>query len=163
MAWLGCTPHTCALPLPHAPAPLAPHPWQERDSRMRSAPPPWLPQPPPRCHYFSSFFLNKLYRDSGEYNYQQVRRWTMPNRLKSSGQASANVLSVDCIVMPVHCGVHWTCAVVDLRGCRFLYYDSMSVRGGRAGAGMGWGRGGEGKGGGGEEGRGGRRRRWLKP
>ncbi len=25
-----------------------------------------------RCHFFSSFFLNKLYRDEGRYNYANV-------------------------------------------------------------------------------------------
>jgi hypothetical protein len=30
------------------------------------------PRPPPRCHFFSTFFLNKLYQDTGTYNYANV-------------------------------------------------------------------------------------------
>ena len=40
----------------------------------------------PRCHFFNSFFINKLYRDDGKYKYTNVRRWTLPNKLKGNGQ-----------------------------------------------------------------------------
>jgi hypothetical protein len=29
-------------------------------------------QGPPRCHFFSTFFLNKLFQDTGQYNYANV-------------------------------------------------------------------------------------------
>ena len=102
----------------------------------------------PRCHFFSTFFANKLYKDAG-YNYDQVgyarvggtaarshvtvpigaqvRRWTLPNRLASSGQASECILDCDRIVVPVHQGMHWVCAVVDLQHKKLVYYDSLRV------------------------------------
>jgi hypothetical protein len=43
----------------------------------------------PKCHFFSSFFLNKLYKDAHEYNYSSVRRWTLEKRLKGQNQARA--------------------------------------------------------------------------
>jgi hypothetical protein len=133
----------------------------------------------PRCHFFSTFFANKLYKDTG-YSYDQarcarccalgwglprsvrslaasrgspgtapgcmappyaslppspppllaqVRRWTLPKRLAAAGQASASVLDCDRIVLPVHQGVHWVCAVVDLQRRRLVYYDSLKVSG----------------------------------
>ena len=57
----------------------------------------------------------------------QVRRWTMPKRLAVSGQASESILDVDRIVVPVHQGMHWVCAVIDLQQRKFIYYDSLKV------------------------------------
>jgi hypothetical protein len=57
----------------------------------------------------------------------QVRRWTMPKRLASSGQASSCILDVDRIVVPVHQGLHWVCAVIDLQHQKLIYYDSLKV------------------------------------
>jgi Ulp1 family protease len=82
----------------------------------------------PRCHFFHSFFANNLYKDTG-YKYGQVQRWTRPKKLKSTGQASASVLDCDRIIMPVHQGVHWVCAVIDLAQRKFVYYDSLGVSG----------------------------------
>ncbi len=55
---------------------------QERDKEAREQP----ERGYPRCHFFSSFFLNKLYRDSGVYNYKNVVRWTTPKKLQTAGQ-----------------------------------------------------------------------------
>lgn len=44
----------------------------------------------------------------------QVLRWTKPVKLKSLGQVSPNVFECQRWVVPVHQGVHWTCAVVDV-------------------------------------------------
>jgi Ulp1 family protease len=44
-----------------------------------------------------------------------VSRWTKPAKLRAAGQVSPNILEVDRWVVPVHQGVHWTCAVVDLQ------------------------------------------------
>lgn len=57
----------------------------------------------------------------------QVRRWTMPKRLKASGQASDSILDCDRIILPVHQGLHWVCAVIDLQHRKFVYYDSLKV------------------------------------
>ena len=42
-------------------------PSQERDTQLRSS-----NSGKPKCHFFSTFFLNKLYKDSGEYDYSKV-------------------------------------------------------------------------------------------
>lgn len=41
---------------------------------------------------------------------------------------SATILEVDRVIMPVHLGNHWTCAVIDLAAQELVYYDSMGVR-----------------------------------
>ncbi|KAG2485480.1 hypothetical protein HYH03_015755 [Edaphochlamys debaryana] len=94
---------------------------QERDARLRRLKAPTAP----RCHFFNSFFWNKLYRDEGRYNYANVRRWTLPARLRNNLQESPLVLELDRIILPVHKGVHWTCAEVDLRAKAVRYYDSL--------------------------------------
>ena len=43
----------------------------------------------PKCHFYNSFFLNKLYKDAHDYNYGNVRRWTMPKKLRSQNQVRA--------------------------------------------------------------------------
>lgn len=84
--------------------------------------------PFPKTHFFSTFFCNKLYKDGG-YNYAAVRRWTTPKRLKSAGQSSGCLLDCDRIVIPVHQGIHWVCAVIDLQAQEIRYYDALLVRG----------------------------------
>ena len=55
----------------------------------------------PRVHFFSSFFINKLYKDGGEYQYNNVRRWTTEKKLGYS------ILDCDMVIVPVHQGIHW--------------------------------------------------------
>ena len=38
------------------------------------------------------------------------------------------MLDLDRIIIPVHQGLHWVCAVIDLANRCFIYYDSMGVR-----------------------------------
>jgi Ulp1 family protease len=40
----------------------------------------------PKCHFFNSFFVNKLYKDAGIYNYKAVQRWTLEKKLRSQNQ-----------------------------------------------------------------------------
>lgn len=78
----------------------------------------------PRCHFFSSFFLNKLCVDSGRYNYAAVRRWTVPERvMRTHGVHS--ILDLDRIILPCHLGTYWTCVVVDMQQGQVVYLDSM--------------------------------------
>ncbi|XP_010873596.1 sentrin-specific protease 1 [Esox lucius] len=65
----------------------------------------------PTVHTFNTFFFPKL-RSAG---YSAVRRWTK----------KMDVFSVDIILVPVHLGVHWCLAVVDLRKKSVTYFDSM--------------------------------------
>lgn len=81
----------------------------------------------PTCHFFNSFFFNKLYKDSGNYNYNEVRRWTLPKRLKTAGQPFDSILDCDRIIIPANQrNTHWVCAMIDLRQQRFVLYDSMA-------------------------------------
>eukprot|EP00889_Picochlorum_renovo_P003502 jgi/Picre1/30532/NNA_005895.t1 len=80
----------------------------------------------PKCHFFNSFFLSKLYKDAGTYDYNSVRRWTAPGRLKAGGQSRASILDCDRIIVPVNqSNMHWVCAVIDLENERLEYYDSL--------------------------------------
>ncbi|KAL1020885.1 hypothetical protein UPYG_G00005960 [Umbra pygmaea] len=65
----------------------------------------------PTVYTFNTFFFPKL-RSAG---YSAVRRWTK----------KMDVFSVDIILVPVHLGVHWCLAVVDLRKKSVTYFDSM--------------------------------------
>jgi hypothetical protein len=46
---------------------------QDRDTALRQ-----LPGKHPRCHFFSTFFLNKLYKDEKRYNYKNVSTAAVP-------------------------------------------------------------------------------------
>ena len=96
----------------------------QRDGRLRGTP------KVPKCHIFNSFFYSKLYnRETRQYNYKDVRRWTLPKRLENAGQKSASVLDVDRIIIPVNQNnVHWVCAMIDLKNEKLVYFDSMAVR-----------------------------------
>lgn len=75
----------------------------------------------------SALCPRRLYKDEKKYNYANVRRWTLPQRLKQAGQLSGSVLDCELLVVPVHQGVHWVCAVVDLANKQLFYYDSLLV------------------------------------
>ena len=95
---------------------------QERDTRRRNQ------NQGPTCHFFSSFFLNALYKDKRIYNYDSVKRWTLPIRLKRAGQVSTSILDCDRIIMPSNQrNTHWVCAMVDLKNKKFVSYDSLGV------------------------------------
>ncbi|MEW5308088.1 MAG: hypothetical protein WDW38_000074 [Sanguina aurantia] len=107
-----------------APLATAPPPASSSSSR-RSPAPSGAPLTLPRCHFFSSFFYNKLYKDLNTYTYANVKRWTTPKKLETAGQGCKCLLDVDRIIMPIHCGMHWTCAVVDIKNESIYYYDSL--------------------------------------
>lgn len=73
------------------------------------------PKKYPKCYFFSTFFYQKL-TQRGQYCYANVRRWTR----------KVDLLSMDKIIIPLHLGVHWTLAVINIRDKRFEYYDSMA-------------------------------------
>lgn len=96
---------------------------QERDKRYREE-----KKGTPTCHFFNSFFLNKLYKDAKTYNYSEVQRWTRPPKLKRAGQPSTSILDCDRIIIPANQGnLHWVCAVIDLKNEKFIMYDSLGV------------------------------------
>jgi hypothetical protein len=96
---------------------------QERDTRLHQRPDAGQY---PKCHFFNSFFLSKLYKDAGQYDYDAVRRWTMPGRLKAIGQSRSSILDCDRIIVPVNqSNMHWTVAVIDIKNKRLEYFDSL--------------------------------------
>jgi len=95
---------------------------QERDTRLHAE----GKEKYPSCHFFNSFFLSKLYKDTGSYDYESVRRWTAPGRLKAIGQTRKSILDCEKIIIPVNqSNVHWVLAVIDLKNKRFEYFDSL--------------------------------------
>ena len=66
--------------------------------------------------------------DDKKYLYKNVRRWTNKLRLERWGQPSEKVTECDKLIIPVHLGCHWTCAVISLRDQEILYFDSLGVR-----------------------------------
>jgi len=77
----------------------------------------------PSCHFCKTFLTTYLYPS---YNYKNVRRWTLPKRLKNWGQVKESILDCDLIFFPVNRGgVHWILVVADLRKKELTYYDSM--------------------------------------
>jgi sentrin-specific protease 1 len=67
---------------------------------------------PCRAHCMRTFFYPKLL-DAG---YSGVRRWTKKVDIFKD---------FDIVLIPVHLGVHWTLAVVDLKRKQVVYYDSL--------------------------------------
>ncbi|KAI9002361.1 hypothetical protein BC832DRAFT_571405 [Gaertneriomyces semiglobifer] len=64
----------------------------------------------PPVHCFNTHFYPTV-----KNGYQSVRRWTR----------RVDLFSKDLIIVPVHLGNHWTCAVINFRRKRFEYYDSL--------------------------------------
>lgn len=86
------------------------------------------------CHFFNSFFMNKLYFDNPnrEVAYAAVRNWTSPSRLVAAGQAkhAEGVLSCSLLVAPCNLDQqHWVLVVADLDRRRILYLDPGGVSG----------------------------------
>ena len=42
-------------------------------------------------------------------------------------QRSESILDLDRVIVPVHLGNHWTCALLDLAAKEVVYYDSLGV------------------------------------
>ena len=74
----------------------------------------------PRTHFMSTFFTKKLCGEGGRaYDYNAVRRWTTQKKL------GYDALLCDTIIVPVHQGIHWVLATVELRAKRVRLYDSL--------------------------------------
>lgn len=65
----------------------------------------------------TTMFLTKL-TEGDAYNYAGVRRWTKRTPLDWA--------NVHWVIVPVHLGIHWALAVVDVPGAALHYYDSMA-------------------------------------
>ncbi|KAJ8410096.1 hypothetical protein AAFF_G00211370 [Aldrovandia affinis] len=67
-----------------------------------------------KVYAFSTFFFPKL-RGGG---HAAVRRWTK----------AVDIFLYDIILVPLHLGVHWSLAAIDLKAKSVKYYDSMGQR-----------------------------------
>lgn len=65
----------------------------------------------PKVYSFSTFFYERL-RNEG---FKGVQRWTK----------RVDVFSKEILLVPVHLGMHWCLAVIDLQRAVIEYYDSM--------------------------------------
>lgn len=65
----------------------------------------------PRVHAMNTFFYPKL----AQQGYKSVRRWTK----------KVDIFACDLVFYPIHLGIHWTLAAIDLRVKEIRYYDSM--------------------------------------
>ena len=72
--------------------------------------------------FTTSFFFVKLLTGTGEYNYANVRRWTL----------TVDIFSSDKVFFPINLGnTHWALLVIYLLLKELHYYDSMSCDGTR--------------------------------
>mmetsp|Transcript_30771 Transcript_30771/g.55045 ORF Transcript_30771/g.55045 Transcript_30771/m.55045 type:complete len:401 (-) Transcript_30771:54-1256(-) len=72
----------------------------------------------PKCWFTNSFFWPKLSGNNKEYNYKEVRRWTI--------KAKVDIFELDYVIFPMNIGeTHWAMGAIDLRSKCFRYFDSM--------------------------------------
>lgn len=77
--------------------------------------------PKKRCHFFKSFFINKLLDEdvSNTYQYRNVSDW-------SKHAPGSNLFDLDKIFFPVNIKkVHWALIVVFINEKRIQFYDSL--------------------------------------
>ncbi|CAB3989819.1 sentrin-specific protease 1-like [Paramuricea clavata] len=65
----------------------------------------------PKIHTFNTFFYPKLMKTG----HASVRRWTK----------KVDLFTMDIILIPVHLGMHWCLAIIDIKRKTFTYYDSL--------------------------------------
>lgn len=68
---------------------------------------------------FNSHFLPIVMSGANHYSYQRVQRWT--------GRANVDVGTVDIWLWPMHLGVHWVLAALDVRHCELHVFDSLAA------------------------------------
>ena len=81
----------------------------------------------PTCHAFNTFFYEVKIRNNSEkfkniffqkltkQGHGGVKRWTR----------KIDIFAFDRIVIPIHLGVHWTCAALLMKQQKIIYLDSM--------------------------------------
>ena len=75
------------------------------------------PPPPPS---FTSRTHPRLPLLDRSYDFDAVKSWTKKRKMKFGG-----TFDMDLLIVPVHIGVHWTLAVVNLPQRRIEYYDAL--------------------------------------
>ena len=66
----------------------------------------------PKVYAMTTFFYPKLLKDG----YSKLSLWTK----------KVNIFSFDLVLVPLHLGLHWTLAVIDVKVSEVRYYDSMN-------------------------------------
>ncbi|KAL5852398.1 hypothetical protein ACOSQ3_007516 [Xanthoceras sorbifolium] len=72
-----------------------------------------------KCHFFNTFFYNKLASGNKGYDFRAVKRWTT---MKKLGYA---LIDCDKIFVPIHKQIHWCLAVINKKDKKFQYLDSL--------------------------------------
>jgi sentrin-specific protease 1 len=67
---------------------------------------------PKKVYAMNTFFYPKLLNEG----YSKLKNWTK----------KVDIFSFDLVLVPLHLGMHWTLAVIDIKGSEVRYYDSMS-------------------------------------
>ena len=62
------------------------------------------------------------------YQYSNVRRWTLRRSLTKMAQRSETPLACDLIIVPINLPGHWVCAAIDLVHRRLYFMDSMGTQ-----------------------------------
>lgn len=65
----------------------------------------------PKVHAMNTFFFNRVQKDG----VLSVRRWTN----------NVDIFAHDVILIPIHKGIHWCLAIINLKNKTIKYYDSM--------------------------------------
>ena len=68
----------------------------------------------PSVYAYTTFFYPKL-KDGG---HASVKRWTK----------NVDICAHDIILVPIHLGMHWCLATIDMQRKKLSYYDSMGGR-----------------------------------
>lgn len=72
-----------------------------------------------KCHFFNTFFYNRLISGKHGYDFKAVKRWTTQRKL---GYA---LIECDKIFVPIHKEIHWCLAVINVKDESFQYLDSL--------------------------------------
>ena len=92
----------------------------------------------PKVHVFSTHFYSTL-RDNGDNGFNKVKRWTKKASLFLSSpglsmphfpmapqlRLQIDLFTYKYVIVPVHLGMHWCCAVINFDQKRIEYYDSL--------------------------------------
>ncbi|KAI0489459.1 hypothetical protein KFK09_029302 [Dendrobium nobile] len=72
-----------------------------------------------KCHFFNTFFFEKLANGKNGYNFEAVRRWTTKKKL------GYTLIECDKVFVPIHKKKHWCLAVINVKDETFQYLDSL--------------------------------------
>jgi len=79
------------------------------------------PERYPKVHMLSSFVYSALRDDEGKEDkgYERVKRMTRSRR------EVPDIFACKYVLIPIHLGQHWCCAVINFHRRRIEYYDSL--------------------------------------